>query len=297
MRVLDAKVTEFYRARDELGEGPAWHEAKGALLWVDIIRSRLYHCELGTGTSGPTPRVLELGQAVSAALPRSNGGTVVAVDDGLQLLDAAWDLELHVPVETGIPDNRLGDMGVDPRGRLWFGTLDRDLTAGRGALYRLDPDRTVTKILDRTSIANGVGWSPDGTLMYFADSATGRIDVLDYDVSKGSAADRRPWVSIDHADGLPDGLAVDSAGGVWVALWGGGQVRRYAADGILSAVIPLPVRNVTSCCFGGASLSRLFITTARVEMTERMLRAEPLAGSVFVVDTAFRGLDLPGFAG
>jgi sugar lactone lactonase YvrE len=293
MRVLDAEAAEFFTACDELGEGPAWHPAKGVLLWVDIIRGRLYSHDIGAGITS----VCEYGRPVSAALPRVAGGTVVAVDDGLLLLDAGGEVERHIPVEADIVTNRLGDMGVDPAGRLWLGTLDKDLTAGRGGLYRLSPAGDPVKVIDQTCIANGIGWSPDGSLMYFVDSAVGRIDVLDYDVRDGSATGRRPWASVDHVDGSPDGLAVDSLGGVWVAIWGGGQVRRYSPDGELDAVLPLPVRNVSSCCFAGPELDQLFITTARVEMTERMLRAEPLAGSVFCASTGFRGLSMPAYAG
>lgn len=293
MRMLDTEAAEFFAARDELGEGPAWHSAKGELLWVDIIRGRLYASNIEAGI----PSVSEYGRPVSAALPRAAGGTVVAIDDGLILLDADGRLEHHIPVEPDVLTNRLGDMSVDPVGRLWLDTLDKDLTAGRGGLYRLSPGEKPVKIIDQTCIANGIGWSPDGTLMYFVDSATGRIDVLDYDARDGSVSHRRPWASIDQADGSPDGLAVDSLGGVWVAVWGGGQVRRYAPDGELDVILPLPVRNVSSCCFAGPDLDHLFITTGRVELSESMLRAEPMAGSVFRAVTGFRGLAMPPFAG
>jgi sugar lactone lactonase YvrE len=260
---------------------------------VDILSGSLH----GVRLDGTAHREESFEQAVSAVIPRQGGGLALRGESAVLLLTAEGELEKLCPIEEHLPTNRLGDVGVDQRGRLWVGTLDRDMLVGRGGLYRIDPDHTVTQVLTGVSVANGIGWNPDGDRMYFIDSATFRIDVLDYSVDDGSAVNRRPWVLIDHADGTPDGLAVDADGGVWVALWGGGQLRRYTAEGALDAVLPLPVRQVTSCCFAGPDLMDLVITTARVEMDEGRLRLEPSAGSVFIARTGHRGLPVPPFAG
>ena len=259
---------------------------------MDILEGTL-HSARADGSSR-TSRVFP--HTVSAVVPRAGGGLALAGDAGVLLLDVDGRVESVHHVEADVPSNRLGDVGVDPAGRLyWLGTLDREMLLGRGSLYRLDPDGTLTRVLSETGVANGLGWSPDGTRMYFIDSATFRVDVFDYDASDGSATDRRPWVTVDHADGSPDGLAVDE-GGVWVALFGGGHVRRYAPDGTLDVVLSVPARQVTSCCFGGEDLGRLFVTSARVELDERDLLLEPLAGSVFA-DPGFRGLAQTAYAG
>ena len=110
--------------------------------------------------------------------------------------------------------------------------------------------------------SNGLGWTSDDTHMYFIDSPEQRVDVFDFDVEAGALGERRPFVAIDEADGIPDGLGVDDEGGIWVALYGGGCVRRYDARGHLDAVLEVPGANVTSCCFGGDDGSSLFVTTA-----------------------------------
>jgi sugar lactone lactonase YvrE len=291
--LADTRATEFYSGADELGEGPTWFPDEGVLRWVDILRGRLHTIRI----DGTDRRTRQFDHPISAAVPRRGGGMAIAGDSGVLLLDADGRVESVCPVEARSSSNRLGDVGVDPAGRLWLGTLDRDMLVGRGALYRLDPDGRLTQVLGGTSVANGIGWSPTGDRMYFIDSATWRIDVFNYDLGDGAATDRRPWVSIDHADGSPDGLAVDSEGGVWVALWAGGQVRRYDADGRLDAVLAVPVRQVTSCCFAGPKLDTLVITSARVEMDERALRLEPAAGSVFLADPGVRGLPQTPYAG
>lgn len=123
------------------------------------------------------------------------------------------------------------------------------------------------QVWDRATVSNGLDWSHDGRTAYYVDTATQRIDVLDYDVASG-LTDRRPFVSIDPADGAPDGLTVDRAGGVWIALWGGSCVRRYTAEGRLDLTVEVPVSQVTACTFGGPRLDRLFITTSRHGLPE-----------------------------
>jgi sugar lactone lactonase YvrE len=158
----------------------------------------------------------------------------------------------------------------------------------QGALYRYDPDGTLHTKLTGVSLSNGIGWSPDGRRMYYVDTMAQRVDVIDFDPDTGALHDRRPWVTIDDADGGPDGLTVDDEGGVWVALWGGSAVRRYRPDGELDGVIELPVSQVTACCFAG---ERLIITTASRGVSE------PGAGNLFVAEPGVSGPPAHRFGG
>ncbi|MFJ3670296.1 SMP-30/gluconolactonase/LRE family protein [Streptomyces sp. NPDC090106] len=290
MPVLHEPAAPVLAAGCELGEGPAWDDTTGELHWADIPSGRLHRYHPPTGTA--THR--DFGHAVSTVLPRAGGGHAVAARHGVLLLDAQGRTERTVAVPGEPEGNRLGDAGVDPAGRLWFGTLDVDMLPGRGALYRLDPGAEAPRrVLAATSVANGLGWSPDGTRMYFVDSSTRRVDVLDYDPATGEAAGRRPWATVEDEAGVPDGLAVDAEGGVWVALWRGGQIRRYGPDGSHDMTLPLPVSQVTSCAFGGDGLGLLYVTTGRVGMSDRRLAAEPAAGAVFAADVGVPGLPVP----
>jgi sugar lactone lactonase YvrE len=192
-------------------------------------------------------------------------------------------------VETDRGDNRFNDAKCDPTGRLWAGTMSMRREPASAALYRLEPGGAPVPALNGLVIANGLDWSADGQQMYFIDSPTHRIDVLDVDLATGALANRRPFVEIDAADGLPDGLTVDAEDGIWVALFGGGAVRRYLPDGRLEAVVELPVTNCTCPVFGGEDLDELFITTARHRLTDEQLREQPLAGAVFRARPGVRG--------
>lgn len=273
------------RAEATLGEGPTWDPATGRLLWLDILGARLYSYDPATGRQ--TVRVTD--QHVGAAKPRAGGGLVLNLRDGVALLDAdgAFSWLHHEPV----PGRRANDAAVAPDGSLWAGTMRYDEAPGGGTLARFTADGLATTVLDDVAVSNGTGWSPDGRLMYYADSPTRRVDVFDYDGELVSG--RREFLVIEEGAGFPDGLTVDADGCVWVALWDGGAVRRYTPDGRLDRTISLPTPRVTACAFGGPDLTDLYITTARVGLNP----PHPVAGSLLVVPGAGKGFALPAFAG
>jgi len=263
-------------ARAELAEGPCWLAERGLLVWVDITAGLVHLFNPATGAD----RALEVGQPVGAAVPTDDGRLALAVRDGLALLDLdRAEVELIVEVERDLTGNRMNDGKADPAGRVWAGTMALDMRAGAGALYRLDAERNVEVMVPGVSISNGLGWSPDGRLMYYIDSPQGRVDVFDFDTTSGSIANRRPFTQVKGGD--PDGMAVDAGGGLWVAIWGGGKVLHFLPDATLSDEIQLPASRVTSCCFGGPELKDLYITTAWQGMTEDERAREPLAGGIF----------------
>ena len=207
---------------------------------------------------------------------------LVALADRLAIVDlATGDLEPLAAFPHRRTGMRANDGAVDPAGRFWIGTMCDDEAPDLAALYRFDPDGSLTTVLADISLSNGLAWTADERRMYYVDSPTLRIDVLDYDAATGAVEDRRPFATIEQGMGVPDGLVLDDDGGVWVALYGGAQVRRYDPDGALDAVIAVPADNVTACWFGGDDGRRLFITTAR--------SPQPLGGCLFVAEPGFTG--------
>ncbi|EPH45375.1 SMP-30/gluconolactonase/LRE family protein [Streptomyces aurantiacus] len=269
----------------ELGEGPTWDPVAGHLIWVDILNSRVHTYDPATG--GRT--VLATEQHVGAAKPRAGGGLVVNLRDGIGLYgpDGAFSWLVRDPVA----GRRGNDAAVAPDGALWAGTMRYDEAPGGGSLTRVAPDGTATEVFPDVAVSNGTGWSPDGTLMYYVDSPTRRIDVCRMDGQR--VVDRREFTVVAEGDGFPDGLTVDADGCVWVALWDGGQVRRYTPSGALDRVLRLPVPRPTACAFGGRDLRDLYVTTARVGLD----RPHPMAGSVLVIRGAGQGLPGAAFAG
>jgi sugar lactone lactonase YvrE len=280
-------------ARAALGEGPVWDARAGRLLWVDIERGRVHTTDPDTGATSTR----ELGKSVGIVVPRASGGHVAVLADGFYALHHDGRVERLAHVDDDGGRFRFNDGACDPAGRFLAGTMARDSAPSAGALYRLETDLSVTRLLDGVTISNGLGWSPDGGTCYYVDTPTGCVFAFDYDGRDGSMSGRRVFVTIEGTPGRPDGLCVDEQGGVWVALWPGGAVRRYRPDATLDAVVPLPVSNVSSCGFGGADLDRLFITTAHEGLSADERRDQPLAGGLFVADVGVRGLPRPPFAG
>jgi sugar lactone lactonase YvrE len=242
------------RANAKLAEGPRWDAAARRLLWVDIEGCKLHVVK------GGEDRAIGLEAMVCAAAPTSGGAVLVALADRLVLVDLADESVCTLVRLPHGPALRSNDGACDAAGRFWIGTMALDQTPGAGALYRYDG--TLQRVLDGVTLSNGIGWTRDHTQMYYIDSPVQRVDLFGFELASGRVDDRRPFVSIDESDGIPDGLTVDDEGGVWVALYGGSCIHRYDESGRLDAVLEVPAENVTSCCFGGDDGRSLFVTTA-----------------------------------
>jgi sugar lactone lactonase YvrE len=265
------------------GEGPVWIDG---LRLVDMLAGDI----VALDRDGTVRERLRVGAVAAAFRPRRDGGLVVAVERAFALVDAGGNVE-PLPEVWSDPGVRMNDGATDPDGRFYCGSMAYDMTPGAGALYRLDAGGDVTVVLPSVTCSNGLAWSPDGATAYYVDSLTYRIDAFDYD---GELTNRRPFATVDEAQGMPDGLTIDREGGVWVAFWGGSAVRRYGPSGVVDEVLELPVTQVTACTFGGSALDELYITTSRQEVPEG---EQPEAGSVYRARPGVSGLPVPPFAG
>lgn len=266
------------------GEGPVWSDRWGGLRWVDMLAGDV----LALAADGSVER-RHVATVVAAIRPRRAGGAVLGIERGFALVDADGTITRLRELWT---DTRLrmNEGACDPDARFYCGSMAYDKEPGAGALYRLEPDGSVQVVLENVTVSNGLDWSPDGSLAYYNDTDTGRVDVFDYEPDAGLSG-RRPFVG---TGARPDGLTVDAEGGVWVALSNAGAVRRYTAGGLLDEVVELPVTKVTACTFGGTRLEELFITTSREGLDAG---AEPAAGSLFRVVPGVAGMPVREFAG
>jgi sugar lactone lactonase YvrE len=268
-------------------EGPVWSPSWGGLRWVDMEAGDL----LSLDARGEVER-RNVGSPVAAAVrPRRGGGAIIGVERGFTLEAPDGSFE-QLPEVWSDPGIRMNEGGCDPDGRFYCGSMAYDKTKGAAALYRFDPDRSVSVVLSHVTVSNGLEWSPDGTRAYYNDTDTHAISVFAYDAEQG-LTDRRVFAEIPDG-GRPDGLTVDRDGGVWTALSNCGAVHRYSPEGTLVEIVELPVTKVTACTFGGTDLNQLFITTSREGLEPG---EEPQAGSLFVTEPGVRGMPVREFAG
>ena len=290
----NARIELVLDAHADTGEGPVWDHRDQSLLWVDVTRGVVHRLH-------PTTEIdsrVEVGQHTGALALRAQGGLVLAVREGFAGFDfEKGDLRPIADTEGARPTNRMNDGKVDGAGRFWAGSMAYSETGSAGSLYRLEPDGSVTTVLTGIGISNGLGWSPDNRVMYYIDSLAAGLDAYDFEIDTGEISDRRRLIDVQPESGIPDGMTVDEEGGLWLALWNGGCVRRYAPDGSLERTIGLPVRQVTCCTFGGGDLGDLYITTAARGLSPRELEDQPRAGGVFRLRPGVRGMPSQEYAG
>lgn len=279
------KAELFYPSQDITGEGATWIDNKNSLLWVNIEACELHRYQMLTQQI----TTVNLGRMASTIIPWTGNRVVVALQGRL----VSYDLETGVigplvEIVPGLSDVRPNDGKASPDGRMFIGVMNMRNHKETGALYRVDPDFSLHKVLDHQYIPNGIVWSADGERMYYNDTGRHVIEQYRYDKASGAIHFERVAVSIGPGVGGPDGMTIDADDNLWVAQWGGSGVYVYDPDtSKLIDKVEVPVPNVASCSFGREG--QLFITTARAGLSAERLKKYPLSGSVFTVHTSYKG--------
>jgi sugar lactone lactonase YvrE len=259
-----------------LGEGPVWLEHENAVYFVDIKRRKLHCFDAATGETCTWTAPAQPGFMV----PYADDAFVCGLQGGLyRFTPSTGEFRLLQRVEADQPGNRLNDGYADAQGRLWFGSMDDAETDPTGALYRAGHNGEVV-VQDRGYvITNGPAMSPDGRTLYHGDTLACVVYAFDV-ASDGTLSGKRPFATITGA-GHPDGMAVDSEGFVWIAIFGGARIERYAPDGTLVDQVAFPCSNITKLVFAGDDLRTVYATTARKGLSPQQLSEQPLAGGLF----------------
>jgi len=273
----------------DLAEGPRWFHDRW--YFVDLLEGQLFSRDDGRSPEVELVLDLELPLGAVAAVGGEEPGVwIAALGDGIAHVRHGAVTWLDRPEQGGPVATRMNDAVCDPAGRFWAGSMGYGAEAGAGALYRTELDGTVTKVLDGITIPNGPAFTADGTTMYLADSSRGEIVRFVVDPSSGELGASESFATV--SDASPDGMVVDDEGHLWVAMWGGGRVERFAPDGSRSRVLPLPCAQPTAPCFGGADGRALLVTSARYGLDA----ASDADGSVWLTEVTVSGLPSRGSA-
>jgi sugar lactone lactonase YvrE len=288
---MSERISVAVSRRAECGEGPIWDAAANAVHWVDIIPGEILITDFATGET----RVTAYPEMVGAIAPRRSGGVVAAVTSGFVGLDTDGIVDRRVDI---LPDGiRMNDAKTDPAGRFWAGSCEMDFAEGLGGLWKLDEDWEATLVLPNLTQPNGLGWSPDGSVFYLVETQARQILRFDFDLETSTiTSDASVLVDADvFPAGLPDGLAVDTRGHLWVAAFAGSAIHEFSPEGDLLRTVPIPTLQTTSCNFVGPELNELWVTSAAWQLDPAddaeagsVFRVEGL-GAVGIPTAAFRG--------
>ncbi|MFD2744502.1 MULTISPECIES: SMP-30/gluconolactonase/LRE family protein [Sphingobacterium] len=266
----------------QLGESPVWDDRQQCLHYVDILNSLIYSYY----PADKSVKTTEVSHAVGAIVPQQDGTFLAALSTGIHHINLPHgEAKFLIQPEPHAPENRFNDGKADASGRLWVATMNMQEQKNKGALYVVYPDLTFKKILDETTISNGLDWDESEGIFYHVESDDAIINRYTYDTVQVGIANRQKVATFTKEEGVPDGMTLDVEGMLWVAHFGGGCVtRRDPETGEVLAKIELPVKQITSCVFGGKNMNDLYITTAAKGLSEDELSQQPQAGYTFVLE-------------
>jgi sugar lactone lactonase YvrE len=277
-----------------LGEAPLWDAANKTICWIDILNGYIHEFI----PSKNEHKKVAVNDMIGAIALCTNGNFLAALKSGLSLIDRDnGKITLLCHPEVHLPENRFNDGKCDPAGRFWTGTMALSEKEEAGSVYMIEKDLSHSIKIEGVTISNGLAWSPDNKAFYCIDTPTFEVVAYDYEVETGNISNRRVVITVPKIEGFPDGMTIDHQGMLWIAHWGGWQVARWnPMTGEKLSSIPLPAARITSCTFGGKDLQDLYITSARVGLTQKQLEEQPLAGCLFVIkNCGFRGIETVAF--
>lgn len=276
------EIEAVHPQKSELGEGPIWDSHNNAICWVDILNGKIHELSL----SNASYQDYTIGHMVGCVALCDDGNFIFASTEGIGFLDRKTEEITYLDnPEEHLPKNRFNDGKCDPMGRLWVGSMSLSEAPGAGSVYMFEKGQSKKRI-DKTTISNGLAWNSDHDTFYFIDTPTKTVASYDFDKITGTISEKKIVIEIPEPEkeGFPDGMTIDAEGMLWIAHWGGWQVTRWnPKNGELLQRIKMPVAKITSCTFGGKDLKDLYVTSAKVDVTDEELKDQPLAGSLFVV--------------
>jgi sugar lactone lactonase YvrE len=264
-----------------VGEGPLWHPMERRVYWTDIDTGRLFRYEPATGAH----EQIFQGEKVGGFTVQADGSLLLFMARGAVKVWRAGELTTIIDEIPDERESRFNDVIADPEGRVFCGTMSTPDRPGR--LYRLDTDGTLTKVLDGIGCSNGMGFTLNGTQMYYTDSTAKEIYLFDYDRATGGLSNQRLFANLKDELGVPDGMTVDAEGTVWSAIWDGSCLIRFAPDGSEMLRIPFPAKKVSCATFGGEDYTDMYVTTAGGDKKET---DGEHAGALFRLNIGVRGV-------
>ena len=277
-----------YKVEANLGEGAIWNYKTHELYWIDIEGRQLNIYN----PKSKINKVLNTESRIGTVVPFTEDEALIALENGVHKIDIqTGKSNLFTDMKSELLGSRLNDGKCDPSGRFWVGSMHLEQETAKANLYTITSENILQKKIDSVTISNGIVWTSDKKTMYYIDTPTSTIKEFDYNNETGEISNGKIAVKIPIKFGFPDGMTIDEENMLWVGMWNGNAVIRFnPKTGKVISKIEVPAHNITSCAFGGENLETLYITSARIDMTEEELIKYPLAGSLFSINPGVKGV-------
>ena len=264
-----------------IGEGILWHSDHECLYWTDIPNSKIFKYTPSTRITS----AWDTESSVGGFTIHEDGRLLLFMDEGAIKLWMDGNSETVIESIKGMEGNRFNDVIADPNGRVFCGVMST--SKRKGWVYRLDPDKSLRKVIYNTGTANGMGFSKNEEKLFFSDSKKSNVSVFDYEKETGAISNRKIiFQTLRLKYGSPDGLCLDTNDNLWIGLWDGSGIIQIDQKGALIQKIKFPAKKITTLCFGGTDLNDIYINSAGADDIEVNGKS---AGALFNINIGVRG--------
>ena len=285
MKIITSKPECVWKLKSLLGEGTVWVKSLNSIFFVDIKKKKIFILN----TKNRKKKIIKVNKEIGFLSQVKKSIFILGLKGELRIVDLKTKKKIKsIIVEKDKPLNRLNDGKTDPRGRLWFGSMDNlERNVESGSLYCLDNNFKLTKVDSNYMITNGPAFI-DTKNFFHTDSRKKIIYKIKID-NNLNIKRKKIFKKFSRFDGSPDGMTIDKLKNLWVCHFGGACISVFNKKGKKIHKIDLPAKNVTNCTFGGKNNTDLFISTARKSMNKTDLQKFKFSGSLFKVKTNIKG--------
>ena len=284
MIIKNSKPICVWKNKSVLGEGTLWVPTLNSIFFVDIKKKKI----LILNTKTNKKKILRVDKEIGFISHIKRNIFILGLKSELRIVDLKnIKILSSIGVELNKPNNRINDGKIDPKGRLWFGTMDNLEKKQSGSLYCLDNHLRLHKVDEKYFIANGPAFL-DKNNFYHTDSRKRIIYKIKIN-DKLEILKKTIFLKFNEIDGSPDGMTTDIRNNLWVCHYRGASISVYDLRGNKIHQINFPAKNITNCTFGGSGNNELFISTARKDMKAKEIKKYSLSGSLFKVKTNLKG--------
>lgn len=289
--IKTAEPKVVWKSNCILGEGTLWVKEHNSIYFVDIKKKKIHILNV----KNKKRKVIKVNKQIGFIAHIKKNIFILGLEREIRIVNLKSKKVIKsIVIEEDLSNNRINDGKTDPKGRLWFGTMDNpERSIKNGSLYCLDKDLIIHKVDTGYFITNGPAFLNENNF-YHTDSR--RRIIYKLKINKYlKIIKKEVFIKLNSKNGSPDGMTLDRNKNLWVATYGGAKLLVFNKNGKLKHTVKFPAKNITNCTFGGKNNTEIFVTTAKKSMNKSELQRYSFSGSLFSVKSNIKGLNQKNF--